>query len=94
LHAGVPAPDPIGERQVIFRAHLDEYSLRCWLFDCDSLVSAKIEIEWQRMTHATYGVGLPSVGDPLNTVRPSAKVILLALAILEPSLARKPSTVI
>ena len=54
---------------------------------------AVFEFSTQRRNPA-YCAGLPSVDAPLNTVRPSAKVILLALAILEPSLARKPSTVI
>src|SRR6266571_2406993 len=38
-----------------------------------------------------YGVGPPSVVDPANTCRPSARVTFLPLAIFEPSLARKPS---
>jgi len=35
-----------------------------------------------------YGVGPPSVVDPANTCRPSARVTFLPLAIFEPSLAR------
>jgi hypothetical protein len=50
--------------------------------------AAQIEIEWERTAHPAYWVGLPSVDDPLNTFRPSAKVTLVALAIFEPSLAR------
>src|ERR1700735_440303 len=40
----------------------------------------------------TYFLSSVSAADPANTLRPSASVTLRALASLEPSLAREPST--
>jgi len=57
-------------------------------WDALALRGAPPELLDSSRRDSDYGVGPPSVVDPANTCRPSARVTFLPLAIFEPSLAR------
>src|SRR6266480_4015678 len=57
-------------------------------WDALALRGAPPELLDSSRRDSNYGVGPPSVVDPANTCRPSARVTFLPLAIFEPSLAR------